>query len=281
MVLATVVGTTGSTYSKVGEHMLFAGDGTFSGMLSGGCLEGDLAERAARVLHDDVAQIAHYDLHEGDAVWGLGVGCEGTMQVFLQALKAEQNYEPYATIVEVLQGRETVTVQISAEQSIVVAPPPALLILGAGADSEPVVNIAAELGWHCTVADHRPAYLDSRDFGDLADTICTEGGQLSVNVDLSRFDMALVMSHHLPSDAAYLTQLADTTIGYVGLLGPPSRRDRLMQGIGDAAERLAGRLSAPAGLQLGGRGAGSIAVEIIAEMQQFIEDRKLSKQNIS
>mgnify|MGYP001829079532 CR=1 FL=1 len=47
LVLVTIYETSGSTYSKAGTHMLIDGDGDFHGMLSGGCLEGDLALRAA------------------------------------------------------------------------------------------------------------------------------------------------------------------------------------------------------------------------------------------
>ena len=56
LVLATVYETEGSTYSKAGAQMLITGDGLFQGMLSGGCLEGDLAERAAAVIKSGVPQ---------------------------------------------------------------------------------------------------------------------------------------------------------------------------------------------------------------------------------
>ena len=46
MVLATVYETVGSTYSKAGGQMLIDSDGNFCGMLSGGCLEGDLVDAA-------------------------------------------------------------------------------------------------------------------------------------------------------------------------------------------------------------------------------------------
>jgi xanthine/CO dehydrogenase XdhC/CoxF family maturation factor len=49
LVLATVYESQGSNYSKAGAQMLINADGDFQGMLSGGCLEGDLAERARQV----------------------------------------------------------------------------------------------------------------------------------------------------------------------------------------------------------------------------------------
>ena len=49
LVLASVFETEGSTYSKTGARMIINSQGDFQGMLSGGCLEGDLAERARAV----------------------------------------------------------------------------------------------------------------------------------------------------------------------------------------------------------------------------------------
>jgi xanthine dehydrogenase accessory factor len=76
------------------------------------------------------------------------------------------------------------------------------------------------------------------------------------------------MSHHLASDRTYLGQLAECSIPYIGLLGPPARRERLLSEIGDAAGKLRDRLHAPAGLELGGRGPEPIALSIIAQMQK-------------
>ncbi len=49
-VLATVVKVAGSTYRKPGARMLFPAGGEPVGMVSGGCLEADLSERAQAVL---------------------------------------------------------------------------------------------------------------------------------------------------------------------------------------------------------------------------------------
>jgi len=110
-------------------------------------------------------------------------------------------------------------------------------------------------------------------YGDGVTTYCCPVDELGENVDLAAFDMAIVMSHHLVSDRGYLAQLAEVPVGYVGLLGPPGRRDRLLAELGAAAKKLEGRLRGPAGIQLGGRGPGPIALEIVAEMQAYLSRR--------
>jgi xanthine dehydrogenase accessory factor len=105
LVLASVYETQGATYSKVGACMLMTGDGKFQGMLSGGCLEGDLAERATQVVASGKPQCVSYDLAQDDEeLWGLGVGCDGLMRIFLQPLLPADNFEPFASMAGVLGG---------------------------------------------------------------------------------------------------------------------------------------------------------------------------------
>jgi xanthine/CO dehydrogenase XdhC/CoxF family maturation factor len=93
---------------------------------------------------------------------------------------------------------------------------------------------------------------------------------MAQTVDLGRYAAAIVMSHHLSSDRQYLQQLAKSHIGYIGLLGPIDRRRRLLEDLGDLAERLQDRIHGPAGIDIGGRGPASIALSIIAEMHQAL-----------
>jgi xanthine dehydrogenase accessory factor len=80
-----------------------------------------------------------------------------------------------------------------------------------------------------------------------------------------------VMSHHLPSDLNYLSVLSETTIPYVGLLGPAPRREKLLADLGnERAQKLRARLHAPVGLALGGRSPESIALSIVAEIHAFL-----------
>lgn len=328
LVLASVYETAGSTYSKVGARMLISGDGKFQGMLSGGCLEGDLAERARVVLASGTPQTVSYDLGRNDEeLWGLGVGCDGLMRIFLQPLSASSAYEPFATMVRALGG-DSVQVAATVVESTIAAlpagatmatvdgdvafsdidtgcaadigelaattlharqscsrqlsvaagdatlllallqPPPAILVLGAGLDAEPVVRFAAELGWRVTIQDHRPAYIGCGNFAAAAEVHCFPVDRLSATLDLDRYAATIVMSHHLNSDREYLRQLAQSRIPYIGLLGPIDRRRRLLEDLGAAAAQLRERIHGPAGLDIGGRGPAAIALSIIAEMHQ-------------
>lgn len=105
IVLATVTATAGSTYSKPGAQMLISGDGQFRGLLSGGCLEGDLVEHAKDVIARGVPKAVRYDMRNRneDQLWGLGLGCDGAIDIFLQGL--DRDYQPFVSIARRVSAR--------------------------------------------------------------------------------------------------------------------------------------------------------------------------------
>jgi xanthine/CO dehydrogenase XdhC/CoxF family maturation factor len=149
-------------------------------------------------------------------------------------------------------------------------PVPRVLILGAGLDAVPLVNVLAELGWRVSVADHRPAYLERAGFARAEAMLAVRPDALSDAVQLKAFDAIVLMSHHLATDRQYLQQLAGIDVPYLGLLGPPARKRRLLDELGGSAGALAQRLRGPVGIDIGADTAESIAVSIAAEIQQVL-----------
>jgi xanthine dehydrogenase accessory factor len=85
MALATIVAVRGSTYRRPGARLLVPEDGAPIGNISGGCLEGDVADMARIVMEKGTARLAGWDLTaDDDAVWGLGLGCNGAIEVFIE-----------------------------------------------------------------------------------------------------------------------------------------------------------------------------------------------------
>jgi xanthine/CO dehydrogenase XdhC/CoxF family maturation factor len=71
----------------------------------------------------------------------------------------------------------------------------------------------------------------------------------------------------LLTDQAYLEQLVDVDAAYLGVLGPPRRKQRLLEALAEKGERLRGRLRGPVGLDIGADSPEAIALSILAEMQ--------------
>ena len=301
LALATVVSTAGSTYTKPGHRILIAGTGDYQGLVSGGCLEGDLVAHALQVIASGEPRVIPYDLRgDADDPFGLGIGCDGLLRILLQRLSPADGFEPFATLASVLRGDVTVdcalvladrgdlrtgTTLISADGTFrsglatadvlytKLRPLPRLLVLGAGPDAVPLVTLADTLGWRVTLADHRPASLERPDFALAAARVCAPAEQLAGQVELQTFAAAIVMSHHLATDRTYLQALATSPIPYIGLLGPPGRRDRLLRELGDAAGALGARLHGPAGLDIGADSPESIALSILAEVHTLARAR--------
>jgi xanthine/CO dehydrogenase XdhC/CoxF family maturation factor len=89
-VLATVVRTEGSTYRRAGARMLLRRGGLTVGAVSGGCLEADIAARVDALLADGRPRLVTYDGRAAeDLVWGLGLGCDGRVDVLLEPLAGD------------------------------------------------------------------------------------------------------------------------------------------------------------------------------------------------
>lgn len=325
LVLATIAETLGSTYRKAGAQMLIAPDASAAGLLSGGCLEADLMERARTVLSTGEALAVEYDTRSSDDVlWGIGLGCEGAMRIVLTRLDTANGYQPFAHVESARQRNiaarfalvtessnadfplggtflgdeanlpQPVATALHAQESrhrtqsnagttlecagakfliVSVALPVQLLVLGAGPDVMPVVEMAALLDWHVCVVDHRPAYADATRFPRAKRVLSQPVAALSALLETTSYDAAVVMSHHLTSDAGYLAALAKSTIPYVGLLGPAPRRARLMADIGEHAAALKHRLHGPIGLDIGATTPESIALSIVSEIQAVLAGR--------
>ncbi len=161
LVLATVYETAGSTYSKAGQRILLAANGDYRGLVSGGCLEGDLAERARGVIASCSAAAVTYDLRDSaDELWGLGVGCNGLLRVFLQPLLATNDYQPFAAIAECLVGtrRGGVATVIESERPDVIIGATAVVddaeerVFGASEAGAPLLQAAGRAAMRSTTA---------------------------------------------------------------------------------------------------------------------------------
>ncbi|MEO5558859.1 MAG: XdhC family protein [Dokdonella sp.] len=299
-VLAIVVGTSGSTYRKSGALILLDAGGVRVGTLSGGCLEAELEARARDVLARGIAAEACFDTSgDEDRVFGSGTGCGGSTQVLLLPLPALSSPLRDALLDADARGlglRLTLssahpgcgaanvgnecyrfdqrgapdvdTHEISEPVTLAIAPTRRVLLLGAGPETRPLLAFTRMLGWRVELVEHRERWLRFAD-GDAVDRLHRDGPELLVHLlAATHFDAALVMNHNVHLDARCLGHLAASDVPYVGLLGPPARRDDLLAELGaQASERLLQRLHAPVGLSLGGEGAEAIALAIVAQLQ--------------
>ncbi|MCK8786935.1 XdhC family protein [Roseomonas sp. NAR14] len=83
--LATVVETWGSSPRPAGSRMAVTAGGRMAGSVSGGCIEGAVAEAAQQTLATGAPQLLDFGISD-DRAWEVGLACGGKLKVFLERL---------------------------------------------------------------------------------------------------------------------------------------------------------------------------------------------------
>ena len=309
-VLAIIVDVSGAAARKQGAMSLFAECGHLAGALGGGDFEQRLIREARTVLAEGRARSVHIDVTvDSSHASHLAHSPSGVMQVLLLPLPAsgsplrdaleaacttsawlrlrvELGDDPGRAI-ETGAGEARIGQQLFAfdkhgaavegtrqflrHASLGFAPPPRIVLLGSGSESLAIVRLAHLLGWYAEIIDARPAnQVDaaSRNVDRLHSKVPDTLPDLLAE---RHFDAAIIGGHDFEIDLGHLRHLATAGIGYIGLLGPPERRDAFLGRLGDIiATQLEPRLYAPAGLRLGGDGPEATALAIVAQLQYYL-----------
>jgi xanthine dehydrogenase accessory factor len=86
--VATVVRTFHSAPRSPGAAMVLAPDGSVSGSVSGGCVEGAVYEVATGVARTGTPRLERYGVSDQDA-FAVGLTCGGIIDVFIEAISAD------------------------------------------------------------------------------------------------------------------------------------------------------------------------------------------------
>ena len=167
---------------------------------------------------------------------------------------------------------------------------PGLWIFGAGDDAIPLLALAKEMGWFVSVSDGR-SQLAARARFPMADAVhVLRMKQLAGNqssdpppalAGLQPTDAALVLTHSFEQDAHTLAALLSLKfpLTYIGVLGPQRRTRELLAEAGRLLnlpanqaqiDRWLEQLHAPMGLDLGAESPETVALSVVAEVQQSL-----------
>lgn len=145
VVLASVVRVVGAAYRGVGARMVVRADGSTVGMVSAGCLEADLVAHAERVrAAGEPAVVTYNNDADEDVVWGLGLGCDGTVEVLLEPLAPARGAALAVLLGRALAGDAPALLAtvVRAEDGDEAPRPGARVLIASGADVAPVCD-----GW--------------------------------------------------------------------------------------------------------------------------------------
>ena len=337
--LATVVHLEGSSYRRPGARMLITEDGQLTGAISGGCLEGDALQKALLVMSQGKSRIVTYDtMDEDEATLGVGLGCNGVIQVLIEPIDAKDVDNQISFLRQVVQQRQKAVLVtlfsladkksdqhgtillleengairskaidallsdlISKDSSMAllnqkssfqnyeigenrltafieyIPPVISVIIIGAGNDVFPLVDMAEILGWETRVVDGRSSYANKDRFAKSCQVLVSKPESVLDQVPVDDHTVFLLMTHNYNYDLAMLKALINRNIKYLGVLGPKKKIERMLidlerEGIHPTKEQLS-FIYGPIGLDIGADTAEEIALSIISEIKAVYAGR--------
>ncbi len=83
--LATVTETWGSSPRPAGSQMAVTASGRMAGSVSGGCIEGAVADAARKAMESGTPALLDFGITD-DRAWEVGLACGGKLKVFVEPL---------------------------------------------------------------------------------------------------------------------------------------------------------------------------------------------------
>ena len=303
-VLATVVETWGSAPRQAGSQLAIAGDGTFMGSVSGGCVEGAVVTEAVEALADGAARVLTFGVSD-DQAFAVGLACGGTIRVLIEpvgqampeplladlvAARAQRRAAAYLVNTQTWERRiaapandpmaDVIDARMRADKSgteedgwfiAIHNPPLRMIVVGAVHIAQALLPMARACGYDPTLIDPRGAFGASARFpGEVISDDWPDAALAALHPDART---AVVTLTHDPKldDPALLAALASPAF-YIGCLGSSrthaKRLDRL-RAAGVTDVQIA-RLKAPVGLDIGAKSPAEIAVSILAQITQTL-----------
>lgn len=170
---------------------------------------------------------------------------------------------PGTVDVEAADGRITVYLEPHA-------PPPELVIVGAGHVARPLCQVGALLGFRVTVLDDRPEFATRERFPHAAEVRRADFADPLRGIPLTprTFLVLVTRGHKYDFEALRGILLGPALPAYVGMIGSRRRTRAALEALareGIAADRLRA-VHAPIGLDVGAETPEEIAVSIAAEL---------------
>ncbi len=82
--LATVTQTWGSSPRPAGSQMAVSASGRMAGSVSGGCIEGAVADAAQKTIETGQPNLLEFGV-TNERAWEVGLACGGRVKVFVEA----------------------------------------------------------------------------------------------------------------------------------------------------------------------------------------------------
>ena len=305
-VFVTVVALDGSSYRRPGVQMVISEEGEIVGLVSGGCVEGEIVRQSKSVFRTGKPKMMTYDGR-------LRIGCEGILYILIEPVFISN--EQFFSFESALSNRDRIRMEAfyyrkvdeylnigtlitlkgktyPLNQSFTMEligdclcftqtfePVFRFYIIGAEHDAVVLCQAAKLLGWEVTIVASTDEEKSCEYFPG-ADAMITP---MYEQIDTSVFDRqtaVMLMTHSYNKDVQYLMALRNCKPAYLGLVGSMKRRERVLEMLieycPDTPLEFLDQIHGPAGLNIGAESPSEIAVSILAEILSVIRNQQPS-----
>ncbi len=304
--IATVTETWGSAPRPVGAMLAVSGQLEIAGSVSGGCVEGAVAEAALESIEDGMMRRLRFGVTSEEA-FAVGLACGGNIQVWVQPVgigqgipesvldclvrnRSERKAVVLATADEGGDHRLLVSGEagkLGAQSDVALRmdrsgtveaqgrmwflgvhnPPLRLAIVGGSHIAQPLAGMARLGGYEVTIIDPREAFASPARFPEMRLVHDWPDEALRRHGLDARVAVA-TLTHDPKLDDAAILEALTSEVFYLGCLGSPRTHAKRLERLrrAGAAEESLIRIHAPIGLDIGARSPSEIAVAILAEM---------------
>ncbi len=156
-------------------------------------------------------------------------------------------------------------------------PPVSLVIVGAGNDAFPLVEIATVLGWQITLVDGRATHANRQRFAKAHQIIVGKPAEAIPQVVIDERTVFVLMTHNYNYDLEIMSFLLHKPCSYIGTLGPKKRLERILAALTEKGTVISNEqrsmVYGPTGLDIGAEAAEEIAVSVVAEIKTVLANR--------
>ena len=305
--LGTVVNTWGSAPRPAGSQIAVRDDGAFVGSVSGGCVEGDVIEKARAAIADGKTRRLEFGVQD-ERAWSVGLACGGRIEIFVEPVASRHARDTLTAMNEARRADRSIVRAIdlgsgddrlidpyadksalgeaaaaaaNADRSgpaeaegrnwflAVSNPAVDLVIVGAVHVAQALVKMATLVGYRVRLIDPRASFATAERFPGVALSHDYPDDALA-KVPLGRRSALVTLSHDPKIDDPALAVALASPAFYIGALGSKKTQAARQQRLKERGygEEVLARIHGPVGLAIGARSPEEIALSIVAQITE-------------
>lgn len=307
LALATIIETKGSSYRKKGTQMIVADDLVYEGALSGGCVEKEVLGHCQKVFSSGENVIFEYDGR-------YKLGCNGKIYILIEYLEHDVLRKVVRKIHEYHRDRKHFRLGINkddrlttaslyflfgseriwishpgsfhynASEELDIPPQNQLVIAGGEFDSVVLARLSDQTGFLTTLVVKESF---SHELPNSVRVMYSKPETLAHTLIFDDHTAVVLMTHSLARDLAFLIEMLKVRSKYLGILGPPVRKETILNDLIDYSENLfllyqekIGDLRGPVGLNIGARTPEEIGISVLGEIIAAFNGSAYEKQEV-